>query len=91
MKKILALAPVLALAACVEAQPPEQPAVMPPTCGAEQYQGLVGQSQSVLRDMMLPAGTRVIGPRDPVTMDFRQDRLNFEIGADGRIARVGCF
>ena len=41
--------------------------------------------------MLLPAGSRVIGPSDPVTMDFRPERLNVEVGADGRIAKVGCY
>lgn len=54
-------------------------------------QGLVGQPKSVLATMMLPAGSRVIGPNDAVTMDLRLDRLNVEIGADDRIAKVSCF
>lgn len=92
MKKLLAIAPLCLLAACVESQPPaEPPATMPVTCPADEFKGLVGQSESVLRNMMLPAGTRVIGPRDPVTMDFRPDRMNFEIGVDGRIAKIGCY
>ena len=64
-------------------------AVFGPT--AQPLQGLVGQPQSVLVTMLLPAGSRVIGPNDAVTMDFRADRLNVEIGADGRIAKVGCY
>ena len=60
-------------------------------CRASGFQGLVGQPQSVLRTMMLPAGSRVIGPGDAVTADFRPDRLNIETGTDGRIAKVGCY
>jgi len=41
--------------------------------------------------MTLPAGTRVIGPLDPVTMDYRANRLNFEIGQDGKIAKIACY
>jgi len=33
---------------------------------------------------------RVIHPGQPVTMDYRQDRLNVEVDADGRIIRVNC-
>ena len=33
---------------------------------------------------------RVIGPGDAVTMDFRDDRLNLEIDADGKIVRARC-
>ena len=91
MTRLLAAIPLVLLAACV--QPP--PAVMPPVdadlCKAQPLQGLVGQPQSVLATMLLPAGSRVIGPNDAVTMDFRADRLNVEIGADGRIAKVGCY
>ncbi|HHY02896.1 MAG TPA: hypothetical protein GX686_08535, partial [Paracoccus sp.] len=25
------------------------------------------------------------------TMDFRPDRMNIEIGTDGRIAKIGCY
>lgn len=33
---------------------------------------------------------RTIRPGDAVTMDFRPDRLNVEIGEDGRIKRLRC-
>ena len=33
---------------------------------------------------------RAINPGDAVTMDFRPDRLNIEIGEDGRIKRLRC-
>lgn len=85
------LLPLLALAACVQPAdaPPAEPD--PDACKASGMQGLVGQPKSVLATMLLPAGSRVIGPGDAVTMDFRPDRLNVEIGADGRIAKVACY
>ena len=91
--RALALLPLLALAACVEPVPPPGGAPLPDAdlCRASGFQGLVGQPQSVLRTMMLPAGSRVIGPGDAVTADFRPDRLNIENGTDGRIAKVGCY
>lgn len=92
MKKLIFLAPLVLLAACVEDQPVAP--VPPPkaeTCAAEKFSGLVGQSRGVLDKMTLPPGTRVIGPRDPVTMDFRPDRMNFEIGETGRITKIGCY
>ena len=92
MRFLMLLVPVLALTACVEPMP-VTPGVPPDTdhCGASGMQGLVGQPRSVLATMLLPAGSRVINPGDAVTMDFRPDRLNIEIGTDGRIAKIGCY
>ncbi|KGJ07997.1 I78 family peptidase inhibitor [Paracoccus sphaerophysae] len=88
--RALAILPLLALAGCVEPVPaPVQPDT--DQCKASTLQGLVGQPKSVLQTMLLPAGTRVIGPGDAVTMDFRPDRMNVEVGTDGRIAKIGCY
>ena len=89
--RALALLPLLALAACVEPVPPAAPEPAPDLCNAASMQGLVGQPSTVLRDMMLRAGTRVINPGDAVTMDFRADRMNIEIGTGGRIEKVACY
>ena len=44
--------------------------------------------------MSLTAGAefieRAINPGDMVTQDFRPDRLNIEIGEDGRIKQFRC-
>jgi hypothetical protein len=90
MTRLFAAVPLILLAACVP-PPPATPPEDADLCKAQALQGLVGQPQSVLQSMLLPAGSRVIGPSDPVTMDFRPERLNVEIGADGRIAKVGCY
>lgn len=88
--RALAILPLLALVGCVEPVPaPVQPDT--DQCKASTLQGLVGQPKSVLQTMLLPAGTRVIGPGDAVTMDFRPDRMNVEVGPDGRIAKIGCY
>lgn len=82
----------LMLAACVEVPPPPaEPSVPEDSCNAAGYQGLVGQSSDVLRTMLLPAGTRVIGPNDAITEDFRPERMNLEIGVSGRIDKIGCY
>lgn len=93
MTRLLTLLPLLALAACMEAVPPDTPATQPDpdACKASTFQGLIGQRRSVLETMMLPAGTRVIGPGEPVTMDFRAERLNVEVGESGRIERIACY
>ncbi len=92
MKRLLLVAPLCALTACVPVEPPAPaPQPDPDSCHSAQFQGLVGQPRAVLDQLRLPLGTRVIGPNDPVTMDFRPDRLNFEIGANGLIAKIGCY
>lgn len=80
-----ALILALALVGCVES---EEPRVG--TCGAEGMQSLVGQSRDVLAAMTLPAGSRVIEPGSRITRDYRAERLNIDVDAEGRIARVWC-
>ena len=90
MTRFFLTLPLLALTACVEPAPlPEEPDA--DACKASSYQGLVGQPRTVLDTMLLPAGSRVIGPGDAVTMDYRVERLNVEIGTDNRISKVACY
>ena len=60
------------------------------TCGAAGLQRLVGQPEEVLHKMRLKPPLRILKPNMAVTTDFRADRLNIELDADGRIARVFC-
>jgi hypothetical protein len=62
----------------------------PSECDVTAYQNLKWLDADVLKTRDLPAGTRVIGPNMAVTMDFRQDRLNFSIGKTNRIERIFC-
>lgn len=59
-------------------------------CDAGSYAGLTGQDGTALERVLLLGQVRVIRPGDAVTMDLRPERINFEIGTDGRIARVFC-
>jgi hypothetical protein len=59
-------------------------------CGAAGFQSLVGTSVGALDADALPEGRRIIFPGQGVTMDFRAERLNVEIGSDDRVARVYC-
>ena len=59
-------------------------------CPAEQYQMLVGQPGADIEAATLPQPARVYGPGDAITMDYRTDRLNVEIGDDGAVKRVYC-
>lgn len=91
MKPLLLMLPICALAGCVQPEPPTAPATVADSCQAARFQGLVGQPRAVLDSMKLPPGTRVIGPKDAVTMDLRPDRLNFEIDGKAAIAKIGCY
>lgn len=92
MKRLLLTLPLLALAACVQPEGTEIVADPDPnTCGAPKYEGLIGQSAAALDKMTFPAGTRILRPNSPMTMDMRPDRLNIEIGKDGKVRKVSCF
>lgn len=60
------------------------------TCGGAGFQGLVGQAGEIARMLELDQPVRIILPDSMVTMDFRPDRINFELDAAGRIAVVRC-
>lgn len=90
MRAVVIFPAVLALAACV-AEPPEP--FMPDTeslCGAGALQTLVGQPASVLETITFAGPTRVLRPGMAATTDYREDRLNIEVDARERIARVAC-
>ena len=79
----------LALMACNPTPPPRK-VLVSGSCGAEGMQTLVGQDRSVLAAMTFPAGTRIIEPGQPVTMDYSATRLNILIGKTGKVERVNC-
>jgi hypothetical protein len=66
------------------------PAAGENACGAAELQSLVGTSVGSLDPATLPEPRRVIFFGQAVTMDFRADRLNVEIGKDDKVARVFC-
>lgn len=76
------------LAAC---QPAGDAAPKPDLCGASGFQGLMGQPRAALDQLALPEGTRVVGPDDMVTADYRTDRLNIEYDRKGVIHKIGCY
>lgn len=64
-------------------------------CGAGKLGSYLNQPAAVdtMAKIRLTIGhdrIRTINPGDAVTMDFRPDRLNVEIGEDGRIKRLRC-
>lgn len=88
---LLSLTAVGLLAACEPMQTAEAPAEPGDACGASGFQGLIGQSRDVLAAMTFPADTRIIGPDQPVTADFRTERLNIEYDRNGRIEKISCY
>ncbi len=60
------------------------------SCGATGLLGLVGQSGDIARMLVLDQAARVIPLGTPITRDFRLDRINFDLDAEGAISRVWC-
>jgi hypothetical protein len=50
----------------------------------------VGAPVAEAHGLSAPGPVRVIRPNQPVTMDYRADRLNLELDARDRIIRVFC-
>lgn len=81
--------PFLALAACTEDTLPATTEPGADTCGAAEVEPLIGQP---ITSYEAPPGkaVRIIRPGDPVTMDFRPDRLNISLDETDRIVAVEC-
>ena len=98
MRLFVLAAFVAGCAAVPPADPPpgDAPAAGEGVCNAGPVQNLIGQQRSdaVGADAMLRSGARALrwlGPDTAYTQDFRQDRLNIEITAGGRITGLRCF
>jgi len=94
MKKIFAIAPIMFLAACETVMLPTSAPISPlptqDTCNAAQYSGLIGQDATALERVMILGQVRVIRPNTAVTMDFRPERINFNVDGANRIASISC-
>ncbi len=99
MNKLVMIA-LVALAGCATAPSAPAPGGPPPggsfptgldnTCDGERYGTLVGQDATVLERVMILGQVRVVRPGSVVTQDYRPERMNFNIGTDGRIASITC-
>ncbi len=69
---------------------PSLPTADNDTCDGLQYSDLVGQDSTALERVLILGQVRVIRPGMAVTLDFRPERLNFEINASNRVARIFC-
>ncbi|MDB5697998.1 MAG: proteinase inhibitor [Alphaproteobacteria bacterium] len=93
---------LLILAACVPATPPAeaidasaQEAASGGGCDAAKAQSLVGREQSatLAEEARQKSGARTIRwlrPGQIVTMEYREDRLNLEIDAQGKVTAIRC-
>lgn len=108
--KPVAIAVILALAACAPSGPPSAPSYsyVPPApppasppepaaeaprdaCGAYELQHLVGRPKSEIPVPLNPSRWRVACTTCPVTMDYREDRLNIFFDSDtGIVKQVKC-
>jgi uncharacterized protein involved in type VI secretion and phage assembly len=71
------------------------PATTVGTCTQDRLATLIGKtrSEAVAAEALRLSGARTlrwIEPGMAVTMDYREDRLNLHLDAQGKIARTGC-
>lgn len=106
MRALLTACAALALTACGQTTTTEEPVAETPapvaapqtreeataqdTCGASNYAAMIGSN---LAAVTFPAesGIRIIQPGSMVTEDFRPDRLNVNVDANGIITSLECY
>jgi hypothetical protein len=93
MRKLLALAPLLAAACTTMAN--ETPPVSDGQCRSEGLDAFVGREPTpeVGSDIIAKSGAKVFRwliPGQIVTMEFSAQRVNVYIGSNNRIERVTC-
>ncbi|UWR02740.1 hypothetical protein K3740_17110 [Ruegeria conchae] len=87
---------LILLAACTEGSVPqnetlaaEDVAVDLAFCKGEPFADAIGQPVSTIQ-AQLPERSRVLGPDDIATQDYRIDRLNVYVNGSGTIQRLTC-
>lgn len=70
--------------------PPTIPAAGADTCGAGALHGLVGQPVSKVPAALAGPSLRVIRPDQPVTQDFRAERMNVHLDRRDFITGITC-
>ncbi|MBN9788096.1 hypothetical protein DMP17_05770 [Pseudonocardia sp. TMWB2A] len=89
-----ATASLLALAGCATPLPHPVPD-NPGNCGAGRVQHFVGKhlnprNETAIRAMSRAGEVRILFPDSAATMDYRQDRLNINLGHKRKIIRLSC-
>lgn len=86
-----ALATMVLLTGCVPETGPSAPAnTVPAACGAAELQNMVGMPASAAETATFQQTTRFIRPMTPITEDYSEERLNFDIDANEKISRIWC-
>lgn len=87
MRIYTALAVCLALIACQEVTVAKNPVE---SCGAEDMSHLMGLQRAQLESIAFSQPHRILGPNDPMTKDYRLDRVNFYLDDSGTVVRIDC-
>lgn len=95
MKRTIGVVVLLALGACAKpAVPVAENAAPGVQCDANAVQPLVGRAAAEVTDeAQRRSGARAVRSYrrgDPLTLDFRPDRLNVERDAAGKVVRFSC-
>ncbi len=87
---------LILLTACSEPTAPQNAALTPEEapvdlafCTGEPFADAIGQPVSTIQ-AQLPERSRVLGPDDIATQDYRIDRLNVYVSGAGTIQRLTC-
>ena len=81
----------LALAGCGTLAEQQFPSQGDDTCGAAEFAQTIGQEVSVLEQRLYLGMVRIIRPGTAVTMDYRQERINFVLDDNDVITQIGCY
>lgn len=90
MKDAVVLMAVIGAVVLVSCGPRQviRPSAGPDTCKAARYQNLVGQDPIAAAG--LPNPKRVYHITDPVTQDYRPERINVVLDDSGTIGAISC-
>ncbi|WP_417242331.1 I78 family peptidase inhibitor [Celeribacter sp.] len=60
------------------------------SCAKDRVTPFIGEDRSVIATLDLPDPVRVIAPGAMITKDYRLNRTNIDLDADGHIVRAWC-
>lgn len=92
LTKLIPMGCIFLLAACSTIRTPdvETPEPGADGCDATSMSYLVGQRITEVNVETLPQPNRIIPHGNFVTMDYRAERMNFELDENDRIIRIYC-